>query len=108
LRGDLFECHQKCGRGEEWRQIEAWLQDICAITEASAAEALATGRFALSGTAGVGEKPNPLPLSPGKRFSWDEIFVLTAASLAAVVGLVSWVYHGYGRQLKEKLHLGGR
>lgn len=71
-------------------------------------EALKSGRFSLSrtgGVAGAEEKPSPPPLPPRKPFSWDEIFVLTAASLVGCVGLACWVYHSCGRWLKEKLFL---
>lgn len=108
-RGDLFDCHKKCGDGEEWRQIETWLQGVCAITKISAAEALKSGRFSLSGTeevTGAEEKLSPPPLPPRKALSWDEIFVLTAASLTGFVGLICWVYHGCRRRLKGKLSLG--
>ncbi|KAM7191961.1 hypothetical protein V8F20_009085 [Naviculisporaceae sp. PSN 640] len=95
-KGDLFDCHKKCGDQAEWDAIAAWLRDTCAISQAAASEALKTGQFALyedgSGNAGAdGDRESPPPLPGREPLRWDEIFVLCAAGLVGVTVIVLWV-----------------
>ncbi|KAM7215908.1 hypothetical protein V8F06_008666 [Rhypophila decipiens] len=103
-KGDLFDCHKKCGDGAKWDQISIWLQDTCAISELAATEALKTGTFSLyeeqAAKKGIEEeeKPNPPPL-PGRRlFQWDEIFVLCVASVVGFTVFVLWIWDCIARR----------
>lgn len=102
--GNLFGCHEKCFGEHEWRGIERWLQGVCGIDENKAKEALATGSFSLwySGTRGADKQLSVPPLPPLAPLSWDEIFVLTAASLIGAVGLVCWVYNCWAHRRRHK------
>ncbi|RYP12165.1 hypothetical protein DL765_007464 [Monosporascus sp. GIB2] len=54
-RGDIFDCHKKCGDEEEWQQIANWLQQVCPITPSEAKQALKSGRFSLETVTGPEE-----------------------------------------------------
>jgi hypothetical protein len=106
--GNLFDCHNKCGDGEEWRRIAEWLQDVCAMTENAAMEALKSGTFSVVGfdiheLEGAEAKASPPPLPSRKPLRWDEIFVLTAASLVGLVGLACWIYDCWARRSSSKV-----
>lgn len=101
-RGDLFDCHKKCGDEAEWEQISRWLQDVCGISDVSAAEGLKAGTFSLSSeldpaAKGTDQKKSPPPLPSRRPFRWDEIFVLSAASFVGFTVVVLWVQNCVGR-----------